>query len=427
MDSNNKNNGKSPINKDGSPGNTGGNHQQVSKNSQPGQKGKPEAGTKKFQGHDQQKEDMKGIILRGDANAQDYYKVFKEHQATLGGSKHVPDIGIGEDKTGKPIYEPDPIKKKVAEQMQEEELKIKVKQYTTYCSDIQKVFAVAYGQLYDKMKDKLWSNGNSDKLESSRCVVKPLEMLRDICYQGSKTKVNPETNLLRAFRKLVCCRQRPGNRSEYSKSVTADAFELFKKSLGGSSITYKKTITHELKQGSHQISTYVEYLDLPDDDAKKIAIVAGANTLKETLANQYSLGTNQYPQITSQTNGHNPTTVEPTNQSSQPSPTRASSSNLIPRIICTAIFLTPPDLAATSISNLKHPQTNVKPTNAGPASMDVHSQNRSDANNKSMTIHYNSGSAKTNQVADLPRFGVVWLYKDGIANTLSLALLTNQF
>eukprot|EP00536_Pseudo-nitzschia_multiseries_P010398 jgi/Psemu1/25865/gm1.25865_g len=146
-------------------------------------------------------------------------------------------------------------------------------------------------------------------------------------------------------------------------------------------------------------------------------------------------------------NGHNPTTVGPTNQSSQPSPAWAApSSNLIPRIICTASFLTPPDLDATSIFNLKHPQTNVKPTNARPASMDVHSQNRSKSsinlisngqmvkniwpstNNKSMTIHCNSGSAKTNQVADLPGFGVVWLYKDGIANVLFLlALVTDQF
>eukprot|EP00536_Pseudo-nitzschia_multiseries_P003525 jgi/Psemu1/8020/gm1.8020_g len=265
------------------------------KNSQPGQKGKPKAGTKKFHGHDQK--EGKGIIL----------------WANRGGSKYVPDVGvsitrlkrlsqmdfaldplieadysvkIGEDKTGKPIYEPDPIKKKVAEQMQEEELKIKVKQYTTYCSNMQKIFA-----LDNKMKDTLWSNDNFDKLESSHCVVK------------LKTKVHSEINLFWAFRKLVCCRQQSGNLSKYYNSAT-DTFEVFK-SLGGS-VTYKKTITHELKQGLHQISTYAEYLALLDDDAKKTAIVAGAeqsflaailiegcdeetNTLMEMLANQYTL------------------------------------------------------------------------------------------------------------------------------------------
>eukprot|EP00536_Pseudo-nitzschia_multiseries_P012029 jgi/Psemu1/30725/gm1.30725_g len=222
--------------------------------------GKPNA-AKKFQGHDQK--EIKGITLCwGDANAQGY-KVFKEHLATLGGSKYVPNMGedystkIGEDPKGQPIYKADPVTKELAEQMHKEELKSK------------KIFAVAYGQLYEEMKDKLQSN------KDYWCIMlKLLKMLWDICYQGSKTKVHPETSnlLLRAFRKLICCQQRSGNLSEYSKHVT-DAFKVFKKSLGGSIIFYDKTVTQELKHGSYTILTYADYLGLEDTDPKTTAIL----------------------------------------------------------------------------------------------------------------------------------------------------------
>eukprot|EP00536_Pseudo-nitzschia_multiseries_P000419 jgi/Psemu1/934/gm1.934_g len=128
MDPNNKNTGKAPNNNANNAGNIGANYQQGSKNNnQTSHKGNPEV-TKKFQGHGQK--EMKGIIL----------------QATLGGSKYVPNVGVSttklkrlspmsfapdplveedyskkvaEDKAGKPIYELDPVKKKVAKQMQE--------------------------------------------------------------------------------------------------------------------------------------------------------------------------------------------------------------------------------------------------------------------------------------------------------------------
>eukprot|EP00536_Pseudo-nitzschia_multiseries_P007511 jgi/Psemu1/18109/gm1.18109_g len=145
MESNNKTTRKAPNSSHDKPSP---NCQQTSKNNQPGnKKGKPGA-TKKFQD----------------------YKMFKEHLATLGGSKYVPDVGvsitklkllsrmdfvphplteedtskkIGDDAKGKPIYEIDPVKNKLAKQMQKEEIKIK------------KVFAIAYRQLIDEMKDKL--------------------------------------------------------------------------------------------------------------------------------------------------------------------------------------------------------------------------------------------------------------------------------
>eukprot|EP00536_Pseudo-nitzschia_multiseries_P010661 jgi/Psemu1/26659/gm1.26659_g len=44
-----------------------------------------------------------------------------------------------------------------------------------------------------------------------------------------------------------------------------------------------------------------------------------------------------------------------------------------------------------------------------------------------MNIHCNSGVSKTNLIADLPGFGVVWFYADGLANVLSLALVSDQY
>eukprot|EP00536_Pseudo-nitzschia_multiseries_P006631 jgi/Psemu1/15767/gm1.15767_g len=44
-----------------------------------------------------------------------------------------------------------------------------------------------------------------------------------------------------------------------------------------------------------------------------------------------------------------------------------------------------------------------------------------------MNIHCNSGVSKTNLIADLPGFDVVWFYTDGLANVLSLALVSDQY
>eukprot|EP00536_Pseudo-nitzschia_multiseries_P000330 jgi/Psemu1/757/gm1.757_g len=48
-------------------------------------------------------------------------------------------------------------------------------------------------------------------------------------------------------------------------------------------------------------------------------------------------------------------------------------------------------------------------------------------NNGFMNIHCNSGVSRTNLIADLPGFGVVWFYEGGLANVLSLALVSDQY
>eukprot|EP00536_Pseudo-nitzschia_multiseries_P018686 jgi/Psemu1/56796/gm1.56796_g len=48
-------------------------------------------------------------------------------------------------------------------------------------------------------------------------------------------------------------------------------------------------------------------------------------------------------------------------------------------------------------------------------------------NNGFMNIHCNSGVSRTNMIADLLGFGTVWFYEDGLANVLSLALVSDQY
>ena len=44
-----------------------------------------------------------------------------------------------------------------------------------------------------------------------------------------------------------------------------------------------------------------------------------------------------------------------------------------------------------------------------------------------LTIHCNAGTVNTNIMGDLPGYGPVWYYKDGIANILSLYLVGERF
>ena len=48
-------------------------------------------------------------------------------------------------------------------------------------------------------------------------------------------------------------------------------------------------------------------------------------------------------------------------------------------------------------------------------------------NNCNLSIFCNSGVVYTDKVADLPGFGEVWFYEDGIASILSLALQSNIY
>ena len=46
---------------------------------------------------------------------------------------------------------------------------------------------------------------------------------------------------------------------------------------------------------------------------------------------------------------------------------------------------------------------------------------------RKLTIHSTGGVSKTNTVGDLPGYGIVWFYRSGIANILSLAKVKDKF
>eukprot|EP00957_Ditylum_brightwellii_P153027 11648703-Ditylum_brightwellii.AAC.1 len=46
---------------------------------------------------------------------------------------------------------------------------------------------------------------------------------------------------------------------------------------------------------------------------------------------------------------------------------------------------------------------------------------------RELKIHSTAGTSQTDDEGDLPGFGTVWLYKNGIANILSLALVRKRF
>ena len=48
-------------------------------------------------------------------------------------------------------------------------------------------------------------------------------------------------------------------------------------------------------------------------------------------------------------------------------------------------------------------------------------------NGASLTVHCNAGTTQTNLIGDMNGFGTVWFYEDGIANVISLGLVTNKF
>lgn len=48
-------------------------------------------------------------------------------------------------------------------------------------------------------------------------------------------------------------------------------------------------------------------------------------------------------------------------------------------------------------------------------------------NNGFMRVHYNAGMAVTHQIGELNGFGTVWYDNIGIANIISLGLVTNKY
>ena len=165
---------------------------------------------------------------------------------------------------------------------------------------------IALRQINNRMKEKLKSLEKWDAINSSRCPVDLLKLLQDICYQGSKTKVHTPTNIIRCMRKLMCTR-RFCDATTYVLSTTQVLEAL--DAIGGSVLS-PALIKYELETNTaHKDITYSEFVSMDKDNTVQTAIEKGAkqqflatiliegsndetSTLKETLENQFSLGTN---------------------------------------------------------------------------------------------------------------------------------------
>eukprot|EP00536_Pseudo-nitzschia_multiseries_P018289 jgi/Psemu1/54931/gm1.54931_g len=82
-------------------------------------------------------------------------------------------------------------------------------------------------------------------IDSSKCIVELLKAVRDLCFQSSRTKVHPITNVIRAIQKLLCTQQRHMDPASYVK-MTKENLDVVK-SLGGTLIC-KATVLYELEQ-----------------------------------------------------------------------------------------------------------------------------------------------------------------------------------
>eukprot|EP00536_Pseudo-nitzschia_multiseries_P011796 jgi/Psemu1/30072/gm1.30072_g len=86
----------------------------------------------------------------------------------------------------------------------------------------------------------------------SKCIVELLKAIWNLCFQSSRTKVHPVTNMLRAIRKLLCTQQRSLDAASYVKMMKENLEVV--KSLGGTLIC-KATVSYKLECNP----TYVAY------------------------------------------------------------------------------------------------------------------------------------------------------------------------
>eukprot|EP00536_Pseudo-nitzschia_multiseries_P009547 jgi/Psemu1/23528/gm1.23528_g len=278
----------------------------------------------RFVGHNQT--DLKGILIPEDANAK-HYNELKDRLGTLGGSKYIPQVGSSiehlvrfERKDFAPTKPTaaeystavtDPITqdiqmvevpglKDTLMDMYKEELKKKANEWIQYQRDMEKVYQLALGQIDDGMKAKLKGLKSWKAIDSSKCIVELLKAVRDLCFQSSRTKVHPITNVIWAIRKLLCTQQRHMDAASYVKMMKENLHVV------------KSLVSYELERNP----TYVDYdystyptLTGPttraaidhavEQRALAALIIEGADTdnsnLCQVLADNYALRQNNYP------------------------------------------------------------------------------------------------------------------------------------
>jgi len=111
------------------------------------------------------------------------------------------------DKDGGVIMLEDTATKGGLGELREQRVKDSAKFMQLYHSGLKAMSPIVMGQLDGSITQGLQVAADWEDIKAASNTVKMLEMLRDICYQGAKTKIHPATNLIRALRKLVTGRQ----------------------------------------------------------------------------------------------------------------------------------------------------------------------------------------------------------------------------
>eukprot|EP00536_Pseudo-nitzschia_multiseries_P000625 jgi/Psemu1/1428/gm1.1428_g len=308
------------------------NGQQPPKAKNPGPKRNPD----RFLGHNQT--DLKGILIPKDASAK-HYNELKDRLETLGGLKYIPQVKssiehlirfkrkdfspIKPTASEYPTAVVDPATqttqmvevpglKDTLMDMYKEELKKKADEWIQYQRDMEKVYCLALGQIDNGMKAKLKGLKSWKTIDSSKCIVELLKAVRDLCFQSSRTKVHPITNVPRAIQKLLCTQQWNLDAASYTKMMKENLDVV--KSLGGT-LVCKATVTYELELNpTYAAYDYPTYLTLVgptrvaidhavEQQALAALIIKGSDTsssnLRQVLADNYALQQNNYPAATS--------------------------------------------------------------------------------------------------------------------------------
>eukprot|EP00536_Pseudo-nitzschia_multiseries_P018200 jgi/Psemu1/54543/gm1.54543_g len=457
-----------------------------------------------FVGHNQS--DLKEMLIPEDANAK-HYNELKDRLKTLGLQPTAAEYLT-------PVTDP------VTQETQMDELKKKADEWIQYQRDMEKVYRLALGQINDGMKAKLKGLKSWKAIDSSKCIVALLKAVRDLCFQSSRTKVHPITNVIRTIRKLLCTQQ---------CKMMKENLDVVK-SLGGTLIC-KATVSYELERNSaYTAYDYSTYLTLtgptraaidhalnnhPTTSVEALDMVVAFKDSKKSKPrgsnhSNAPIGTSQHGQgqrdnrkkdespdqgsslFAQQGSGGGGTTNLSTDQHSRQLLMTAVESGeaFTPSEQTTYMFLnirmlsqegtkesdsdstTSFTSSSSGWSNSDYdsvpdlvPRTNRYPDDDNEA--DYHFSNdveylftqskfergvnpywilldsesslnlivnpelvekiRQAPNNGFMNIHCNSGISRTNMIADLPGFGTVWIYEDGLANVLSLALVLDQY
>ena len=197
--------------------------------------------------------------------------------------------------------------KKQLTSMQEHMMKDQTRLWSNYRTGMDAMFRVVYGQVDDNFKNKLEGHKDYKNINATNNTVGLIMLIRDLCYQDARSTVHRLTNLIRTLRKLLTSRQKGHEGRLYARDVI-EKFNVLK-AIGGN-ILCPEAIDAVMALDGKSISDYYKMNDTMQSEMDSrveeaflgALIVKGCDeersTLRESLGQQYALGTDCYPTST---------------------------------------------------------------------------------------------------------------------------------